>query len=87
MKEILERLLAGEFSVDEALRALEAERVVEVGDLARLDPDRVRRKGVPEVIYAPGKSPADTARLATAMSEAAGFALVSRVDAGHDEVL
>ncbi|MEA2646191.1 MAG: pyridinium-3,5-biscarboxylic acid mononucleotide synthase, partial [Chloroflexota bacterium] len=63
------------------------ERVVEVGDLARLDPDRVRRKGVPEVIYAPGKSPADTARLATVMSEAAGFALVSRVDADHDEAL
>jgi len=43
MKEILERLLAGEFSVEEALRALEAEHVERVGELARLAPDRTRR--------------------------------------------
>jgi NCAIR mutase (PurE)-related protein len=87
MKEILERLLAGEFSVDEALRALEAEHVERIGELARLDPDRMRRKGVPEVIMAPGKTPALTAELAVRLLDRAGLALVSRVDAGHDEPL
>ncbi|MEA2683547.1 MAG: pyridinium-3,5-biscarboxylic acid mononucleotide synthase [Chloroflexota bacterium] len=81
MKEILERLLAGEFTVDEALRALDAEHVEVAGDLARLDPGRLRRKGVPEVIYAPGKTPAVTADLAARMVAASGQALVSRVDA------
>lgn len=87
MREVLERLLAGEFSVEEALRALEAEHVDIAGDLARLDPDRLRRKGVPEVIYAPGKSPGLTAELAGRMLDATGQALVSRVDAGGSEAL
>jgi NCAIR mutase (PurE)-related protein len=87
MKEILERLLAGEFSVDEALRALQAEHVERIGELARLDPDRMRRKGVPEVVMAPGKTPALAAGLAVSLLDRAGLALVSRVDAEHDEAL
>jgi NCAIR mutase (PurE)-related protein len=87
MKEILERLLGGEFSVEEALRALEAEHVDHVGEMARLDPDRMRRKGVPEVVLAPGKSPSLTAELAVRLLDQAGVALVSRVDAEHDEAL
>ncbi|HEV3234793.1 MAG TPA: nickel pincer cofactor biosynthesis protein LarB [Candidatus Dormibacteraeota bacterium] len=87
MKEILERLLAGEFTVEEALRAISADRVVEVGDVARLDPDRLRRKGVPEVIYAAGKDPQTTADLALSMLEASGVALVSRVTDEHDSAL
>ncbi len=87
MKEILERLLAGEFSVDEALRALDAERVEHVGELARLDPDRMRRKGVPEVILASGKTPELTADLALRLLDVTGVALVSRVSAEHDRVL
>lgn len=87
VREVLERLLAGEFTVEEALRALDAQHVDVAGDLARLDPDRLRRKGVPEVIYAPGK-PADvTSRLAGRMLEAAGQALVSRVGPEVDALL
>jgi NCAIR mutase (PurE)-related protein len=87
MKEILERLLAGEFSVDEAMRALGAEHIEQVGELARLDPDRMRRKGVPEVVLAPGKNPTLTAELAVRLLDHAGVALVSRVDGEHDESL
>jgi NCAIR mutase (PurE)-related protein len=87
MREVLERLLAGEFSVDEALRAIQGERVEKVGELARLDPDRVRRKGVPEVILADAKTPELTAKLAMRLLDASGVALVSRVDADHDAAL
>ncbi len=87
VREILERLLAGEFTVEEALRALDAEHIDIAGDLARLDPDRLRRKGVPEVIYAPGKPPKVTADLAARMLDASGQALVSRVtDEGNVEL-
>lgn len=87
MRDILERLLAGEFSVDEALRALDADRVDRVGELARLDPERLRRKGVPEVILASSKTPAVTAELAQRMLDATGIALVSRVSREHDAAL
>jgi NCAIR mutase (PurE)-related protein len=87
MREILERLLAGEFSVDEALRAIDGERVEKVGELARLDPRRVRRKGVPEVILADAKTPALAAELAMRLLDTSGVALVSRVDGEHDTAL
>ncbi|MFN2464062.1 MAG: nickel pincer cofactor biosynthesis protein LarB [Candidatus Dormibacteria bacterium] len=87
MREVLERLLAGEFTVEEALRALEAAPVEVAGELARLDPGRLRRKGVPEVIYAPGKTPPVTAELAIRMVDLSGQALVSRVTPEHDAAL
>lgn len=87
MKEILDRLLAGEISVEEALRGLEADRVAQLDELARLDPDRMRRKGVPEVILAQAKTPEVTARLTREMLSHAGVALVSRVSPAHDSAL
>lgn len=87
MKEILERLLAGDFTVDEALRALDVERVENVGGFARLDPERQRRKGVPEVVYAPGKSQEVLRQVVERMVEAGGSALVSRLDAGGLEAV
>ena len=87
MRDVLERLLAGEFTVEEALRALDAQQVEVTGDLARLDPGRRQRKGVPEVIFAPGKSAVITAELAGRMLDLAGLALVSRVGPEHDEAL
>jgi len=87
MRDVLERLLAGEFSVEEALRALDAQQVEMTGDLARLDPGRRQRKGVPEVIYAPGKTAAITVELAGRMLDLAGVALVSRVGPEHDDGL
>lgn len=87
MREILERLLAGEFDVEETLRLLQADRVEAIGEIARLDPDRQVRKGVPEVVYAPSKTPADCAAAALALALAAGVGLVSRVDGAHDAAL
>jgi len=87
MRDVLERLLAGEFTVEEALRALDAQQVDVAGELARLDPDRRRRKGVPEVIYAPGKTPEVTAELAARMLDLSGQALISRVSQDHDTAL
>jgi len=87
VKEILERLLAGEFSVEEALRLIDARRVDVVDDLARIDPDRARRKGIPEVIYAAGKNAGLCAELARRMLQATGVALLSRVGPEHESAL
>ena len=58
-----------------------------MGELARLDPDRQRRKGVPEVVMASGKSPDVCAELALRMAARQGCALVSRVNPAHDAAI
>jgi len=51
--------------------------------LARLDIGREMRKGLPEIVLAEGKSPADVARIAEAMVRRSGRAIVSRADSSH----
>jgi NCAIR mutase (PurE)-related protein len=63
------------------------QHIESVDGVARLDPDRLRRKGVPEVIYAPGKVPDVLAGLAWRLVEKSGQALVSRVGPDHELAL
>jgi NCAIR mutase (PurE)-related protein len=46
---------------------------------ARPDPERERRKGVPEVVYCPGKTVDQALEIAAALLERTGRALLSRV--------
>jgi NCAIR mutase (PurE)-related protein len=81
----LRRLIAGELSEDEALAELRSMQLEELSGRARLDLGRFLRRGIPEVILASGKTPADAARLAGALAERQGQGLVSRMtDAHHD---
>lgn len=65
----------------EARAALEAARgaVQPVGEVARLDVERERRTGIPEVILAEGKRDQDLRAIAVAMAGANGRAIVSRL--------
>ena len=54
---ILDELLAGRIDRDAALEALRGAWIEDLGH-TRVDHDRARRRGFPEVIYAPGKEPA-----------------------------
>jgi hypothetical protein len=51
--------------------------------LARLDIGREVRKGLPEIILAEGKLPADVAKITEAMTERTGRAIVSRANSSH----
>ena len=51
--------------------------------LARLDVGREIRKGLPEIILAEGKAPADVARIAEAMAQRTGRAIVSRANRSY----
>ena len=87
MREILRRLIAGELSEDEAVGELRRIQLDELGGRAKLDLGRHLRRGIPEVVLAAGKSPADAARLAVVMAEQQGQGLISRLTAEHRAAL
>jgi NCAIR mutase (PurE)-related protein len=66
------------------LRSLQLE---ELGGRARLDLGRFLRRGIPEVVLATGKAPAESARLAVALAERQGQGLISRMTDAHREAL
>ena len=87
MKQVLRRLLAGELTEDQAVAELRRIQLDELDGRARLDLGRFLRRGVPEVILATGKAPADAARLAVAMAGRQGQGLVSRMTPAHAAAL
>ena len=87
MKEVLKRVAQGELSIEEALKVLKSERIKELKDFARIDLSRAQRTGIPEIIFAAGKSSTEVAEIAMAHATAKGFALVSRAREGDAEEL
>jgi len=83
LRNILRRLIAGELTEDEALAELRSIQLEELGGKAKLDLGRYMRRGIPEVVLATGKTPADAARLTVALAERQGQGLVSRMTADH----
>ena len=87
MREILRRLVVGELTEEEALAELRRVQLDELDGKARLDLGRYLRRGIPEVVLAAGKTPADTARLVVAMARQHGQGLVSRMSDAHRAAL
>src|SRR5438045_3963803 len=73
---LLTAVRGGTVDVEAAL-----ERLGGVGDLgyARVDLDRARRTGVPEVVFGPGKSPDQIAGVLRTLREAGQPGLVTRI--------
>ncbi|TAN33377.1 nickel pincer cofactor biosynthesis protein LarB [bacterium] len=59
----------------------------ELGGRARLDLGRFLRRGLPEVVLAPGKTPSEAARLTVALAGRQGQGLISRMTAQHASAL
>jgi NCAIR mutase (PurE)-related protein len=79
-RDLLERLASGEIGVDEALQGLRLLQIDHLGHFARLDVNRDRRKGVPEVIYTPRKTDEALEAIVRRMLESRGLALASRLE-------
>jgi len=83
VKDVLRRLMAGELTEDEALNELRSIQLVDLAGRARLDLGRYLRRGIPEVVLAPGKTPEEAAQLVVTMAGRQGQGLVSRLSGAH----
>lgn len=80
IRNILEKLLKKEISLDEAERRIKLTAIEEVGEIAKLDINRYLRTGVPEIILAEGKSLEDLSEIVTKGLEKSGRVIISRLN-------
>lgn len=78
LKDILRALLDGEIGLEEAERRLRLLSILKVEEYARVDAGRERRRGLPEIVYAEGKSTAQVLRIAEKAAEAQGRVIIAR---------
>ncbi len=80
IRELLDGVRRGDVDTEQALESLARLPFVDVGD-ARVDTHRALRHGLPEVVYAPGKSAEQIVDIVSSLRAADQDVLVSRVDA------
>lgn len=65
LRDVLEQLAQGKYTVDEAEEKLRLFNIIEIGRLAKLDAHRETRKGIPEVVWARHKTEEDIIQIVT----------------------
>lgn len=78
-KNILQQVADGTLSVDQALQHWNSTAEHNLG-FARVDLDRQRRRGLPEVIFCPGKTPEQVAQISMALFQAGQDVFATRAD-------
>jgi NCAIR mutase (PurE)-related protein len=78
-RRLLEAIRRGEVEIDDALESLARPPFVDV-EGARVDTHRALRAGLPEVVYAPGKTPEQIIEIVSALRDVGQDVLVTRVD-------
>ena len=86
LEETLDAVARGTLSPAQAADRL-SQGEVRYLDVAALDLGRAARKGVPEVVYAPGKTPEQVARICAAVLESTSRVIVSGPNDEHDRAL
>ncbi len=86
IQDILNSLSQGALTVDQALEALKQLSREPLG-FATLDHMRAERCGIPEVIFAPGKTIEQIIAIAERLRDQRGHALISRLDAPQHAAL
>jgi pyridinium-3,5-biscarboxylic acid mononucleotide synthase len=81
LRDILEQVQAGTLTIDSAAQRIgEPERNL---GFARVDTDRLRRRGMPEVIFCPGKTPDQIIGIVRALADAGQNVLATRITPGQ----
>lgn len=78
LRAILEKLLRGEISIDDAEQSLRAFQILELADIARIDVKRELRSNIPEIVYAKGKRKEHLVEIARRVVEEKGYVIVTR---------
>jgi NCAIR mutase (PurE)-related protein len=83
---ILQQIADGSLSVTAAMELLSNGKETNL-EFARVDTDRLRRRGLSEVVFAPGKTADQIVQIITAMKEAGQNVLVSRVSPEQAKII
>lgn len=86
VKDILKAVAGGDLSTAKALRQIEELREKNIG-CARLDMDRLRRRGFSEVIFGQGKTPDQLVKIVAALAAAGQNCLATRVSKEHYSIV
>lgn len=86
LRQILERVQQGQISVDDALRELRHLPFQELG-FAKIDHHRLLRRGFPEVIFCPNKTPQQVAKIVEVMSQTGVTVLATKASEAHYEAV
>ncbi len=78
LRKLLGRLRSGDLGLEDAVKALKAAPYEPLGNFAAIDTHRTLRLGMPEVVFAEGKTAAQTAAIAKTLA-ARGPLLVTRL--------
>ena len=87
LDEILSAVAAGALPPAEAAERLRRGEVRYLDELAVLDLGRAERKGVPEIVYAPGKTPEGVAEICASILDHKERLVVSNPTQEHEEAL
>ncbi|HTY91684.1 MAG TPA: nickel pincer cofactor biosynthesis protein LarB [Methanocella sp.] len=86
-REVLEKLAAGELDIDAAERLLRLDYVEKIGNHTVFDMSRECRSGIPEVIYAEGKTPEKAGEIVERLIAKKGMLVLSRAsDKYYEEI-
>lgn len=80
LRNLLESVASGQVNPDEALNRLKHFDFEPVGEFARIDHHRSLRTGFPEVIWGPGKTPAQIADIIKVIGDRAAVVMATRIE-------
>lgn len=87
-REVLEKLSLGEIDIDAAERLLKLDYVEKIGNHTVFDMSRECRSGIPEVIFAAGKTPDQVGEIVERVVARKGVVMVSRASPDcHAEIV
>ena len=87
LREILDKFSRNEISVTEAEKLLRLLSIAEIEGMAKIDPNRACRKGIPEIILAEGKTTSDLVAISLRMLAENGRVIISRCNEHQTQAL
>lgn len=85
LDEVLSALSKGKISAGEAKKLLSLYAIEKIEDFAKIDVDRKKRRGIPEVVYAETKQLTEIKKIVQAVMKKSNSILVSRIKKEHQK--